>query len=373
MPTASTAIAAHVAGTVFLLLSHTALVLQIKSSRILDAKISIRAAAVVLAGSCVSHIQFFRSASTFEGLIISLSRAFGLGEHTSFTSPVEEGKTVVTYLARFSQAVSENAQLFDFATLVAMVSCCFYILHSALIKTIGNSAVGEGSSSSSASSSSSSSAPAPGTSAMDGFVKLSCLLLAISSYIVASDDQVVQAGMLGRTLVLYGHYEQVKLLKSSSPLTLMLSGVFLAVSSASILTSLQTEVTGYSPSNIITYVSKVSPVELHFYAIMFLKTALSTFYTTNALGSSKSSLSLPVLALLYTGLVFFGPSGFGWIYHKWRIDTKIFQVYTYFAFTMNLVPTLFLCGAPGLIVVLGLCNGLASFHGVDLNSHFTAR
>ena len=51
--------------------------------------------------------------------------------------------------------------------------------------------------------------------------------------------------MLGRTLVLYGHYEQVKLLKSSSPLTLMLSGVFLAVSSASILTSLQTEVTGY--------------------------------------------------------------------------------------------------------------------------------
>ena len=132
-----------------------------------------------------------------------------------------------------------------------------------------------------------------------------------------------------------------------------------------------------------------------------MQTALSTFYTTNALGSSKSSLSLPVLALLYTGLVFFGPSGFGWIYHKWRIDTKIFQgelkyvalpspawrmygltlppsspppsppsppsVYTYFAFTMNLVPTLFLCGAPGLIVVLGLCNGLASFHGVDLN------
>jgi hypothetical protein len=51
--------------------------------------------------------------------------------------------------------------------------------------------------------------------------------------------------MLGRTLILYGHYEQVKLLKPSSPLTLKLSGIFLAVSSASIMTSLQTEIAGY--------------------------------------------------------------------------------------------------------------------------------
>ncbi|GMI41614.1 hypothetical protein TrCOL_g10411 [Triparma columacea] len=370
MPTATTSIAAHVAGTVFLLLSHTAVVLQIKSSRILDAKISVRAAAVVLAGVLVSHTQFFRSGRTFEGCVSSLSRAFGLGEHTSFTSPVEEGKTVVTYLARFAHAVSENDELFNFATMVAMVSCCFYVLHSALIKTIGNSAVSEGSSSSS--SSSAPSAAAPGT-AMDGFVKLVCLLLAVSSYVVASNDQIVQAGMLGRTLILYGHYEQVKLLKPSSPLTLKLSGIFLAVSSASIMTSLQTEIAGYSPFNILTYLSKVSPVELHFYVIMLLKTALSTLFTTKALGLSNSSVSLPLLALLYTGLIFFGPSGFGWIYHKWRIDTKVFRVYTYFAFTMNLIPAFFLCGAPGLIVVLGLSNGLASYHGVDLNSHFTAR
>ena len=173
MPTATTSIAAHVAGTVFLLLSHTAVVLQIKSSRILDAKISVRAAAVVLAGVLVSHTQFFRSGRTFEGCVSSLSRAFGLGEHTSFTSPVEEGKTVVTYLARFAHAVSENDELFNFATMVAMVSCCFYVLHSALIKTIGNSAVSEGSSS--ASSSSAPSAAAPGT-AMDGFVKVSWAL-----------------------------------------------------------------------------------------------------------------------------------------------------------------------------------------------------
>jgi hypothetical protein len=55
------------------------------------------------------------------------------------------------------------------------------------------------------------------------------------------------------------------------------------------------------------------------------QTALSTLFTTKALGLSNSSVSLPLLALLYTGLIFFGPSGFGWIYHKWRIDTKVFR------------------------------------------------
>jgi len=124
-------------------------------------------------------------------------------------------------------------------------------------------------------------------------VKAFCLALSALAYRAASGNQIVLAKMLGRNLLVYGQYEQVKLLSSASPLILVLCGGFLAVSSASILTSLQTELTGYSPTNIGTFFSKCSQIEIHFYGATLVTCLVATVFTTKSLYSRKVGHSIP--------------------------------------------------------------------------------
>ena len=369
MPSHTTSVAARVAGTCLMLLYNMMLVLLLKSTRHGYGKISALSAGLVAAGSLLTNFSLFeRGGSAFEGCLKTLSQAFGVG--SSQSEPSAEGQKVAHYLSKFGQSISENNNLFDLVCLVCTCSCSLYILHRALINKVGSGAgvvpnddaVAKGNVTNDKGGSSSSWLE-------DGVVRFALVLAAVATYGIATESHVNLARLCGHAIIFLGYCKQVALLGPSSPNLLVVASILHAWGSSSFLTSMVIERASYGPRGVISFIAQSTLEELHLFTLTLVQSLLSFRCSLKGIMGKQGGSSGPLLGLtvLVSGLIFFGPSGYGWIYRAWGINTKLFLAYSYLLFTLCFGATMFLCGACGLIVTFGLLNALSHLHGLNLN------
>lgn len=73
------------------------------------------------------------------------------------------------------------------------------------------------------------------------------------------------------------------------------------------------------------------------------------------------------MLIMVISLILVTPSGYSYASSSLQINYNKFIVYVFLAFTLTFGMTMFLCGAPGLIVVFGGVNLLARVKDIDLS------
>jgi hypothetical protein len=215
--------------------------------------------------------------------------------------------------------------------------------------------------------------PPPSRDMLKAFISGVCVCsISAAIWIEGADlESPALATLVGRTLVFYGASLQLLNLGPSTSGFLTMSACCQAVGCAAILNAVQLESTSYGAFAALQYVPKAISygqwTELHFYVITAVRMLVAIATVVPTLWGTKD---IRQLVMLTAGLLFFGPSGVGWVWQIYTIDTTKMLVYSYLAHTLVALFASFSTGAPGFIVLFTLGRGLCYFHDVDLNKVF---